>query len=126
MNAILLIALGGASGAVGRHLVSGWAARAFGSGFPYGTLAVNVIGSLAMGMLIAWLAKRSAGDAHLRLLLATGFLGGFTTFSAFSLDVALLYERGAWSMAATYILASVLLTVAAVFAGLTIMRSLLG
>ena len=126
MNAILLIALGGATGAVGRHLVGGWASRALGHGFPIGTLIVNIAGSFAMGLLIAWLAKRSAGDAQLRLLIATGFLGGFTTFSAFSLDVAVLYERGALASAALYVTGSVFLSIAAVFAGLAIMRSLLG
>ncbi|MEN0001204.1 MAG: fluoride efflux transporter CrcB [Pseudomonadota bacterium] len=126
MNSLLLIALGGAGGAVSRHLVGGWALRIFGPNFPSGTLIVNVVGSFAMGLLIAWLAKRSAGDEPLRLLLATGFLGGFTTFSAFSLDVAVLYERGAFTEAAIYVAASVLLSIAAVFVGLATMRSVLG
>ena len=98
--------------------------RFTGSGFPWGTLAVNVAGSLVMGLLIAWLARRSAGDTDLRLLFATGFLGGFTTFSAFSLDAVTLYERGALTAAAGYVIASVTISILALFCGLWLARQI--
>lgn len=124
MNAYFLIFLGGGLGAVCRHAVGVAVTRLAGIAFPYGTMAVNILGSFAMGLLIAWLARRSGGDAPLRLLLATGFLGGFTTFSAFSLDVATLYERGALTAAAAYVIASVVVSIAALFSGLWLMRQL--
>lgn len=119
---IALIFLGGGAGAVSRHLVNGAALRAVGPNFPAGTLAVNVIGSLLMGLFIGWIVK-SGASTETRLLVATGFLGGFTTFSAFSLDVANLWERGAGGVALVYVVASVILSVAAVFAGLAIARA---
>lgn len=91
----LIVFLGAGIGGTCRHGVNVAAARAFGTGFPVGTLAVNVAGSLVMGLLIGWFAHRADPGAAWRLLLTTGFLGGFTTFSAFSLDVAVLWERGA-------------------------------
>ena len=121
MTNALLVFLGGGAGAVLRHGVNGVALRWFGPGLPVGTLAVNVIGSLAMGLLIGWLA-REGGMAGTRLLLATGLLGGFTTFSAFSLDVANLWGRGEAGLALGYVAASVGLSIAAVFAGLALMR----
>ncbi|WP_299863864.1 fluoride efflux transporter CrcB [uncultured Hoeflea sp.] len=124
MNALILVFLGGGLGAVCRHAANLGISRTVGHGFPWGTMAVNVVGSLAMGLLIAWLARRSAGDLDLRLLLATGFLGGFTTFSAFSLDVVALYERGALTAAAAYVMASVTLSILALFGGLWLARQL--
>ncbi|MCU0790398.1 MAG: fluoride efflux transporter CrcB [Nitratireductor sp.] len=124
MNHFLLVAAGGGIGAAMRHLANLAALRLFGPGFPWGTLFVNVAGSLAMGLLVGWLARRSGGSTtELRLFLATGVLGGFTTFSAFSLDFAALWERGAGTAAAGYALASVLISLAAVFAGLWLMRA---
>lgn len=122
MNAILLVFAGGGLGAVFRYLSGHAVARIAGTAFPWGTLFVNVAGSFAMGLLIAWLARRSAGDSGLRLLLATGFLGGFTTFSAFSLDAVSLYERGELTAAAGYVFASVILSVGALFAALVLAR----
>ncbi|MHC5653080.1 fluoride efflux transporter CrcB [Stappia sp.] len=124
MQHLLLVALGGGAGAACRHLVNMWALRLFGTGFPVGTLTVNVVGSLLMGVLVGWLAARSSGDSGLRLLLATGFLGGFTTFSAFSLDVVLLWDRGEAMTALVYALVSVLVSVAALFVSLWAMRAL--
>ena len=124
MNAYVLIFLGGGLGAVSRHLSGMAVMRASGPGFPWGTMVVNIVGSLAMGVLIAWLARRSSGDADLRLLLATGFLGGFTTFSAFSLDAVTLYERGALTAAAAYVIASVTVSILALFGGLWLARQL--
>lgn len=120
---LLLVALGGALGAVLRHASNLAALRLLGPGFPAGTLFVNVAGSLAMGLFIGYLAKRAGGSTNeMRLLVATGFLGGFTTFSAFSLDFATLWRDGAAGLAITYAAASVLLSLLAVFAGLWLMR----
>lgn len=124
MNALVLVFLGGGLGAVSRHLSGMAVMRASGPGFPWGTMVVNIAGSLAMGLLIAWLARRSSGDAELRMLLATGFLGGFTTFSAFSLDAVTLYERGALTAAAAYVIASVTVSILALFGGLWLARQL--
>lgn len=122
MNHFLIVAAGGAAGAGLRHLTGLAALRLLGAGFPWGTLAVNLAGSFAMGLFIEWLARRAGGSPELRLFVATGILGGFTTFSAFSLDVAALWERGAGALAATYVLASVCGAVLALFAGLWLMR----
>jgi CrcB protein len=122
----LLVFFGGGIGAAARHGVNLGAGRIFGIGFPWGTLIVNVVGSLAMGLLAGWLAFRAdaSWSQHARLFLATGFLGGFTTFSAFSLGAALLYERGAVAIAAGYVVASVALAILGLFAGLAIVRAL--
>jgi CrcB protein len=120
----LIVFLGAGIGGACRHGVNVAAARAFGTGFPVGTLAVNVAGSLVMGLLIGWFAHRADPGAAWRLLLTTGFLGGFTTFSAFSLDVAVLWERGAAAAAAGYVALSVVLSIAGLFAGMHVVRSL--
>jgi len=119
---LLLVALGGALGAVARYLTGLAALRLIGPGFPWGTLAVNVAGSFAMGLLAVTLAHW--GQTRLAPLLMTGFLGGFTTFSAFSLDALTLWERGDALAAAAYVAASVILSLAALAAGLTLARSL--
>ncbi len=124
MNHLLIVALGGAVGASLRHLAGLAALRIFGPGFPWGTLAVNVVGSFAMGVMIELLARRFDGSIELRLLIATGLLGGFTTFSAFSLDAVVLWERGAVASAIGYIAASVILAIGALIAGLSLTRSL--
>ncbi|WP_067216441.1 fluoride efflux transporter CrcB [Stappia indica] len=125
MNHLFLVALGGGLGAAGRHLVNLAALRTFGPGFPAGTLTVNVLGSLAMGLLVGWLASRPEGvGSGLRLFLATGFLGGFTTFSAFSLDAVTLWERGEATTALAYAAVSVIVSILALLAGLMVMRTL--
>jgi CrcB protein len=118
----LLVFLGGGIGAALRHGVNVGAARLLGTAFPYGTLTVNVVGSLLMGLLVAYLAFKGEASQHWRLFIATGMLGGFTTFSAFSLDVAVLYERGAVWLAFGYVAASVVLSIAGLFAGLFLVR----
>jgi CrcB protein len=120
----LIVFLGGGIGAALRHGVNLGAARAFGTGFPAGTLTVNVVGSMIMGALAAYFAFRGDASQHWRLFLTTGVLGGFTTFSAFSLDVAVLYERGAFATATVYVLASLLLPLAGLFAGLALVRAM--
>ncbi|WP_349357347.1 fluoride efflux transporter CrcB [Stappia sp.] len=127
MMHLLLVAAGGALGAAARHLVNLAALRVVGPGFPAGTLLVNIAGSLLMGLLIGWLVARTADAGSgqgLRLFLATGVLGGFTTFSAFSLDAVLLWERGAAAVALFYVALSVLGALAALGAGLWLARSL--
>jgi CrcB protein len=116
-----IVFLGAGIGGALRHGVNVWAARAFGYGFPLGTLIVNVIGSLVMGLLVGFFAYRAGlVPQHMRLFLTTGVLGGFTTFSAFSLDAALLFERHSYAMALTYMVGSVVASVVALFIGLAL------
>lgn len=125
MNHILLVAFGGALGSVCRYLVGIGALRLMGPSFPWGTLTVNVAGSFAIGVLAELIVARFGASAELRLLLITGFLGGFTTFSAFALDAVTLFERGASLAAATYLVLSIGASIAAAIAGIGLMRSLL-
>lgn len=123
---LLLVAVGGGSGAVMRYLLGVQTMRAFGTGWPYGTLIANVAGGLLMGVLAAGLALRGGADQERwRLLLGVGVLGGFTTFSAYSLEVALMVERREWAPAAAYCVGSVVLSIGALFAGLLLTRRLL-
>ena len=126
MPHILLVALGGGLGAALRHLANMGALRLFGPNFPYGTMGINILGSFAMGVFIEVLARRSGSPNELRLFVATGILGGFTTFSAFSLDFVVLVQRGALSSALFYALASVILSILALFIGLWLVRTLAG
>ncbi|TKW65700.1 MAG: fluoride efflux transporter CrcB [Paracoccus denitrificans] len=119
----LLVAAGGAIGASARHAVNLTALRLFGPGFPVATLTVNVIGSLLMGLLVAWLGLR--GTTYQAAFLMTGLLGGFTTFSAFSVDALVLIDRGQTGLALAYILGSVSLSLLAAFAGMAIGRGIL-
>ncbi|GGD38994.1 fluoride efflux transporter CrcB [Aureimonas glaciei] len=124
LKQILLVAAGGAAGSALRHLVVVGCTRLLGLGFPWGTMAVNIAGSFAMGVLIELLARRFDMSMELRLLLATGFLGGFTTFSSFSLDAVGLFERGSSVLALAYVVGSVLAGIAALVAGLSLVRAL--
>jgi CrcB protein len=118
----LIVFVGSGIGGIIRHAVNR-AAVNFGWTFPWHTLLVNVSGCLLMGMVAGWFAFRGESGQDFRLFLTTGVLGGFTTFSAFSLDAALLWERGQVLSAALYIGGSVVLSVACVFLGLALMRS---
>jgi fluoride exporter len=123
MEKLLLVAAGGAVGAVARYGVGAQALRTFGPAWPAGTLIANVAGGLLMGLLAGALAMRGDADQErLRLLLGVGVLGGFTTFSAFSLETALMIERRAFAPAAAYAVGSVVLAVTALFAGLALAR----
>ena len=119
----LIVFAGAGIGGAARHGVNLAAARMFGLGFPLGTLIVNVLGSFLMGFLAGYFAYRTGIPQHLRLFLTTGMLGGFTTFSAFSLDAALLLERHAYWPAAAYMLGSVILSVTGLFVGLSLFRT---
>lgn len=118
----LIVFLGAGVGGAGRHGVNVLAARLFGSGFPLGTLIVNILGCMAMGLLAGTFAFRGHLPQEARLFLTTGILGGFTTFSAFALDSAVLWERGNIGHAFVYVLSSVVLSLAAVAAGLFLAR----
>ena len=115
--------LGGGLGAALRHGVNLASARLLGTAFPYATLFENVTGSLVMGLLAGYFAFKGDASQHWRLFLTTGILGGYTTFSSFSLDSALLYQRGELGLAALYILASVALSIGGLFAGLALVRN---
>ena len=121
--AFLLIFLGGGIGSILRHAVNQASAALFGVHFPWGTLFVNIGGSLAMGLVAGWFAFRGEGGQMIRLILTTGVLGGFTTFSAFSLDAALLFEKGQTAAAAFYVVVSVAASIVGVFAGIAVMRA---
>lgn len=124
MPIALWIAAGGALGAVSRHFINQMVGRMLGSAFPWHTLLVNVTGCFIMGLLVELMARRLDVSVEARAFLTTGILGGFTTFSAFSLDFALLVERKAYAAAFGYCAASVGLSLAAVFAGLAIVRAI--
>ncbi len=119
----LIVFLGAGIGGALRHGVNVAATRLFGFGFPYGTFIVNVAGSFVMGLLAGFFAYRAGIPQHVRLFLTTGILGGFTTFSTFSLDAAVLIERHAFGLAAGYLIGSIVAGLAALFFGLAVFRS---
>jgi CrcB protein len=119
----LIVFVGGGLGAAARHGVNVTAARLVGIAFPYGTLFINVTGSFVMGVIGGYFALKGQASQEVRLFLTTGILGGYTTFSAFSLETAVLYERGEVAASVMYVVASVVLSVGALFAGLAIVRA---
>lgn len=127
MQATLLIFLGAGIGGALRHGVNVGCARVWGIAFPWGTLTVNLLGSLVMGVLAGWFASRAGQGSSqaLRLFVTTGVLGGFTTFSAFSLDTMVLWERGHFGFTLGYVAVSVVGSVGALALGLALMRGLL-
>lgn len=124
MTHILLVAAGGTVGSVLRYLVGLWTLRSFGPAFPWGTLTVNITGSFLIGVLAEAIARKFGASVEMRVFLITGILGGYTTFSAFSLDAMTLLERGEPVTALIYVASSVLLSALAVFAGLALMRAM--
>ncbi len=124
MTNILLAAFGGAIGSVLRYLVGVFSVRWFGPSFPWGTLAVNVLGSFIIGLMVEMIARRFSASMELRVFIVTGILGGFTTWSSFSLDTMVLFERGAIAAAAAYVIGSLVVSFAAVFAGLALGRAM--
>jgi CrcB protein len=125
MPAYLIVFVGAGLGGALRYGVNIAALRWLGSGLPYGTLTVNIVGSLVMGLLTGYFSLKADPGQSWQLFLTTGILGGFTTFSSFSLETALLYERGAVGLAALYVIASVGLSIAAAIVGLFTMRQVL-
>ena len=124
LTGFLIVFLGGGFGAALRHGVNMAAARLVGMSFPYGTMFINVTGSLVMGLIGEYFALKTGLHRGWLLFLTTGILGGYTTFSAFSLDAGLLYERGELGLAALYVLGSVVLSIVGLFAGLALVRSM--
>ena len=124
LRQILLVAIGGALGSVTRHLVGVASLRLFGPAFPFGTLIVNLVGAFVMGIFVELLARRFGASNDLRLLIATGVLGGFTTFSSFALDTAVLWERGEVISSFVYVATTLVLGLAALFLGLGLARTL--
>ena len=122
MTAYLIVVIGSGIGGAVRHAVNVGAARWLGTGWPYGTFTVNIVGSFIMGIIAGYFALRGTASQAWLLFLTTGILGGFTTFSAFSLDVALLIERGRLDATAGYLLGSVGLSIGALFLGLAVVR----
>lgn len=120
---LLLVALGGGLGACLRYLVAQWTLASFGPGLPFGTWTVNIVGAFAMGLLAGLLARVDAGGGELRLLLGVGLLGGFTTFSAFSLEVFNMINRGEIGLAAAYAISSVAGSVLALMTGVFVGRA---
>ena len=126
MNGLLYVALGGALGASARHLLGEGAKRAFGPDYPYGTLCANILGGFFMGLLAGWLAYKISGSENIRLFLGVGLLGGFTTFSSFSLEAFSMLERKAYGTFAGYISMSVIISIAALAVGLMLARKMFG
>lgn len=125
MKLVLAIAFGGAFGAVSRHYLAGYVTRLMGTEFPYGTFAVNILGSFLMGVLVALFAFKWNVEQEVRAFLTVGLLGGFTTFSTYSLETVLLIERGTWSLAGLYMLGSLGVGVMALFAGMWAIKVML-
>ena len=120
----LLVFIGGGLGSALRHTVNVICPKLFGTHFPYHTFIINITGSTVMGLVAGYLAFKGDAAQSWRLFLMTGILGGYTTFSAFSLDAGLLYERGELGLATLYVLGSVILSFLGLFAGLAIIRSI--
>jgi CrcB protein len=125
MLAYLVVFVGAGTGGAMRHAMNIWIARFAGTHFPFHTLAINVTGSLVMGMVTAWFALKGGATGHLRLFLTTGLLGGYTTFSAFSLEAVLLWDRHEHLLAAYYVCGSVVGSILGLVAGMWIMRTAL-
>ncbi|HMJ43542.1 MAG TPA: fluoride efflux transporter CrcB [Pseudolabrys sp.] len=120
----ILVFLGGGLGSTLRHIVNMVSARFLGTAFPYHTFIINITGSTVMGLVAGYLAFKGGASQPWRLFLMTGILGGYTTFSAFSLDAALLYEKGELGLAVLYVVGSVVLSIVGLFAGLALVRHL--
>lgn len=124
MPTIFAIALGGAAGAVARHVIAQFVQQSAGGGFPWGILAVNILGCAVMGALVELFALVWSPSEAMRAFLTVGMLGALTTFSAFSVDVVVMINKGAWGMAALYISLSVILSVGAMLSAMYLVRSL--
>jgi CrcB protein len=124
MGVIAAVGVGGGIGALIRYYVASWIQPAWWPGFPFGIFIVNITGGLVMGLLTALMALKLNASPEMRAFLTTGILGGYTTFSTFSLDSALLIERGAWGQAALYVIGSAVLSILAIFVGFWAVRAI--
>jgi CrcB protein len=122
MRRLALVILGGGFGSGARYLVGGWVAQAFGSAFPYGTIGINALGSFLISVVMYLSLTAGAIDPDLRLLLATGVMGGFTTYSTFNYETLAFFQQGAWLLGALNVLATVLVCLAAGALGLMLSR----
>ena len=125
MNMIIAVAVGGALGSVARYILSGFTTDIVSSSFPWGTLSVNVLGSFLMGAVVTYMALVWNPSAEMRAFLTVGLLGGFTTFSLFSLDIINLWERGASMAAMGYIIASIIVSLLAIILGIMIVKAII-
>jgi len=125
MMGYLVVFVGAGIGGAVRHGMNIWVARLLGTAFPWHTFVINILGSMAMGLVVGWFVERGGSSGHMRLFLTTGVLGGFTTFSAFSLDVSLLWDRHEHWLAAFYVGGSVMGAIAALALGFWIMKTAL-
>lgn len=124
MQSILWISLGAIAGANARYFLSRWAAKSLSAAFPYGTLIINVTGSLVLGFFLTWTSERVLADPRWRLLIAIGFCGAYTTFSSYAFETMYYFEQGHWMLFSANILANNLLCLAAVLGGVALARSL--
>ncbi|WP_429816729.1 fluoride efflux transporter CrcB [Ensifer sp. B1-9] len=124
MTHLFLVGAGGAIGSILRYIAGLWAIHRFGPSFPWGTLGVNITGSFLIGLLAEMIMRKFGASPEMRVFLITGVLGGYTTFSAFSLDAITLAERGDVMLSIVYIIASVALSILAVFCGLALVRAI--
>jgi CrcB protein len=124
MGVIAAVGIGGGIGALIRYYMAGWIQPSWWQGFPFGIFVVNITGGLAMGLITALAALKLQMTPEVRAFLTTGILGGYTTFSTFSLDSALLIERGAWTQAAAYVVGSTILSILAIFVGFWVVRAI--
>ena len=124
MQAVLWISLGAIAGANARYFLSRWASRIFSPAFPYGTLIINVTGSMVLGFFLIWTSERVFADPRWRLLIAIGFCGAYTTFSSYAFETMYYFEQGHWLLFAANILANNVLCLAAVLAGAALARAI--
>lgn len=123
MQAVLWISLGAIAGANARYFLSRWAAKSLSPAFPYGTLIINVTGSMLLGFFLIWTSERVLADPRWRLMIAIGFCGAYTTFSSYAFETMYYFEQGHWLLFAANILANNILCLAAVLAGAALARA---
>lgn len=124
MQAVLWISLGAIAGANARYFISRWAAKALNPAFPYGTLIINITGSMLLGFFLIWTSERVLADPRWRLMIAIGFCGAYTTFSSYAFETMYYFEQGHWLLFAANILANNVLCLAAVLAGAALARAI--
>jgi fluoride exporter len=124
VQAVLWISLGAIAGANARYFISRWAARIFNPAFPYGTLIINISGSMLLGFFLIWTSERVMADPRWRLMIAIGFCGAYTTFSSYAFETMYYFEQGHWLLFAANIVGNNVLCLAAVLAGAALARAI--